>query len=132
MVAGAERAGRLLSVCFQYRTWDEARHVGSGSPPATWATSPWCAPGGAVHNFPTSRARYRASAGGGVLSHWTVHNLDLALWLLGGPEPLTASAFCTQRLARLSPRAAQRLAAGARAGLDAARSIRRSRTWAWA
>ena len=118
MVAGAERAGRLLSVCFQYRTWDEARHVrqrvaagdlGHVSLVRTW--------GGGVHNFPTSRARYhRASAGGGVLSHWTVHNLDLALWLLGGPEPLTASAFCTQRLARLSPGAGQRLAAGAAPG----------------
>ena len=117
MVAGAERAGRLLSVCFQYRTWDEARHVrqrvaagdlGHVSLVRTW--------GGAVHNFPTSRARYhRASAGGGVLSHWTVHNLDLALWLLGGPEPLTASAFCTQRLGPLAG-AAQRLAAGAAPG----------------
>jgi predicted dehydrogenase len=33
-----------------------------------------------------------AVAGGGVLTHWTIHNLDLALWLLGEPEPLTASA----------------------------------------
>ena len=36
---------------------------------------------------------------GGVLTHWTIHNLDLALWLLGNPEPLTASAFRHQRLA---------------------------------
>jgi predicted dehydrogenase len=36
-----------------------------------------------------------------VLAHWTIHNLDLALWLLGNPEPLTASAFCYQRLAHV-------------------------------
>jgi predicted dehydrogenase len=118
MVAGAERAGRLLSICFQYRTWDEARHVrqrvAAGDLGHVSAVHTW---GGAAHGFPTSRARYhRASAGGGVLSHWTVHNLDLALWLLGGPEPLTASAFCTQRLARLSPGAVQRLAGAAPPG----------------
>src|SRR5438552_2963620 len=27
MVADAERAGRLLSICFEYRYWDEARHI---------------------------------------------------------------------------------------------------------
>ena len=34
-----------------------------------------------------------------MLAHWTIHNIDLALWLLGHPEPVTASAFCHQRLA---------------------------------
>src|SRR5262249_3865604 len=27
MVRAAERAGRLLSICFQYRYWDEATHL---------------------------------------------------------------------------------------------------------
>ena len=77
---------------------------GSGSPPATWATSPPCAPGRRGAQLPHQPGPVPpAGAGGGVLSHWTVHNLDLALWLLGGPEPLTASAFCAQRLTRLSP-----------------------------
>jgi predicted dehydrogenase len=45
------------------------------------------------------------SSGGGVLTHWTIHNLDLALWLLGNPEPLTASAFGYQRVGKLPPAA---------------------------
>jgi predicted dehydrogenase len=39
------------------------------------------------------------------LAHWTIHNLDLALWLVGHPDPLTASAFGYQRLAHLPPAA---------------------------
>src|SRR5207248_9773873 len=39
-----------------------------------------------------------ATAGGGVLAHWTIHSLDLALWLLGSPEPTTASAVAHQHV----------------------------------
>jgi predicted dehydrogenase len=103
MVAAAERAGRLLSICFEYRTWDEARYLrrrlDAGDLGRILAVRTW---GGAVDSFPASPGFHRwASAGGGVLTHWTIHNLDLALWLLGNPEPLTASAVCHQRLARL-------------------------------
>jgi len=38
------------------------------------------------------------ASGCGVLAHWAIHNLDLVLWLLGNPEPLTASAHCHQRV----------------------------------
>jgi predicted dehydrogenase len=41
------------------------------------------------------------SGGGGVLNHATIHNLDLALWLLGYPAALTVSAVGWQRLSRL-------------------------------
>lgn len=102
MVQAAERAGCLLSVCFEYRYWDESvylyNRIAAGDLGPVHAVRTW---GGSVYGFPTIASFHRrASAGRGVLDHWTIHNLDLALWLLGNPEPLTASAFCHQRLAR--------------------------------
>ena len=103
MVAAAERAGRLLSICFQYRYWDEATYVrariAAGDLGHVHSVRTW---GGRVNGFPVDESHHRvASAGGGVLTHWTIHNIDLALWLLGSPEPLTATAFCSQRSARV-------------------------------
>ena len=100
MVMAAEEAGRLLSVCFQYRHWDEAgwlkRRIADGDLGHVYAVRTW---GGSVHGFATNPDYHRLTrAGGGVLAHWTIHNLDLALWLLGHPDPVTASAFCHQRL----------------------------------
>lgn len=94
MVAAAERADRLLSICFEYRYWDEARYlrrrIAGGDLGHVYAVRTW---GGESRGYPTDAGRYRrAIAGGGVLTHWTIHNVDLALWLLGNPEPLTASA----------------------------------------
>ncbi len=105
MVAAAERADRLLSICFEYRYWEEARFVreriAGGDFGHVFAVRTW---GGGVHELsPDPVRRLRAQTGGGVLTHWTIHNLDLALWLLGNPEPLTASAFGYQRLAHLPP-----------------------------
>jgi len=97
MLAGAERADRLLSICLQYRHWEESiylrERIANGDFGSIHFVRTW---GGEPHNFAIHR---RHLPGGGVLSHWTIHNLDLALWLLGHPEPLTASAFCHQRLA---------------------------------
>lgn len=103
MLAAAERTGRLLSICFEYRYWDESvylrRRIAAGDLGHVHSVRTW---GGAVHGFPASANFHRrAIAGGGVLTHWTIHNLDLALWLLGNPEPLAASAFCYQRLAHV-------------------------------
>jgi predicted dehydrogenase len=103
MVAAAQRAGRNLSICFEYRYWDEAvylrRRIAAGDLGHVYAVRTW---GGAPRGYPDDPARYQlAAAGGGVLTHWTIHNLDLALWLLGGSEPLTASAFDYQRLHRV-------------------------------
>jgi predicted dehydrogenase len=106
MVEAAERAGRLLSICFEYRYWDEARHVrelvAGGALGHVHHVRTW---GGASRAFPASPNFHRPeTAGGGVLTHWTIHNLDLALWLLAGtgpgggdPEPQTASAFGRER-----------------------------------
>ena len=106
MVTASEEAGRLLGVCFQYRHWDESvwlkERVAGGDLGHVHSIRTW---GGGVHGFATNPDYHRmARAGGGILAHWTIHNLDLALWLLDHPEPVTASAFCHQRL-RTSPEA---------------------------
>ena len=96
MVQAAARADRLLSICFQYRHWDESiylrKRIADGDIGHVHAVRTW---GGGMYDFPVHRLNAGA---GGVLAHWTIHNLDLVLWLLGNPEPLTASAFCHQRL----------------------------------
>jgi predicted dehydrogenase len=99
MVEAAARASRLLSICFEYRYWDEARfgreRIAAGALGHVFAVRTW---GGAPRGMPADPVRNDpAVAGGGVLTHWTIHNLDLALWLLGEPEPLTASASCYRR-----------------------------------
>ncbi len=99
MIHAAETNNRLLSICFQYRTWDESRYlrdrIADGVLGHVHAVRTW---GGCARGLPAMAHRSRGSCGGGVLAHWTIHNLDLVLWLLGNPEPLTASAFCHQRV----------------------------------
>ena len=132
MVAGAERAGRLLSVCFQYRTWDEARHVrqrvaagdlGHVSLVRTWGRGAQL-PHQPGQVPPRQRRRGRAQP------------LDGAQPRPRAVAPGRARASDGQRLLHPAPGAplAQGGAApgAGAAGLDAARSIRRSRTWAWA
>ena len=100
MVHAAEANNRLLSICFEYRTWDESQYlrdrIADGVLGRVHAVRTW---GGSAYGLPARAHRSRGANGGGVLAHWTIHNLDLALWLLGNPEPLTASAFCHQRVA---------------------------------
>src|SRR5258708_1647560 len=108
MVAAATKADRLLSICFEYRYWDEATYlrdrIAAGDFGHVHFIRTW---GGGVHQLVADEARrHRATSGGGVLTHWTIHNIDLALWLLGNPEPLTASAFGCRRAGRLPAAAA--------------------------
>ena len=97
MLAAADRADRLLSICLQYRHWEESGYlrerIANGDFGSVHFVRTW---GGGVYDFAFHR---RQLPGRGALSHWTIHNLDLALWLLGNPEPLNVSAFCHQRLA---------------------------------
>ena len=99
MVHAAETNNRLLSICFEYRTWDESRYlrdrIADGVLGRVHAVRTW---GGSAYGLPGRAHQSRGANGGGVLAHWTIHNLDLVLWLLGNPEPLTASAFCHQRV----------------------------------
>ena len=104
MVRAAETNNRLLSICFEYRTWDESRYlkkrIAEGVLGHVHAVRTW---GGCAHGLPKFAYSPRGLCGGGVLAHWTIHNIDLALWLLGNPEPLTASAFCHQRASVCPP-----------------------------
>jgi predicted dehydrogenase len=105
MVDAARNADRLLSICFEYRYWEEAglvrERIANGEFGHVHFIRTW---GGGVHQLvlDPSRRQWQTS-GGGVLTHWTIHNLDLALWLLGNPEPQTASAFGYQRVGKLPP-----------------------------
>ena len=105
MVRASEKNDRLLSICFEYRYWEEARYlkdrIAEGELGHVHAVRTW---GGSAYGMPHRAHRSRGSGGGGVLSHWTIHNLDLVLWLLGNPEPLTASTYCHQRV-RAHPQA---------------------------
>ena len=96
MVDAAERADRRLSICFQYRHWDESsylrKRIAAGDLGHVHAVRAWA---GDSYAFPYHRRRLPHR---GVLSHWIIHNLDLALSLLGYPKVLSASAFCHQRL----------------------------------
>lgn len=105
MVAAAERAGRLLGICFQYRTWDASGYlrgrIRNGDLGHVHAVRTW---GGETYGFGAAPDRYRReSAGGGIIAHWTVHNIDLVSWLLGHPEPLTATSFHHQRMKHYPP-----------------------------
>ena len=100
MVRAAARADRLLSICFQYRDWDESaflrERIVDGDLGHIHSVRTW---GGETHGFRPVPWRYKvATAAGGIIAHWTVHNIDLVLWLLGHPEPLTATTFAHQRM----------------------------------
>ncbi len=99
MVQAAEHNDRLLSICFEYRYWEEARYlkdrIARGDLGHVHAVRTW---GGSAHGLPGVVHRSKTPYGSGVLAHWTIHNLDLALWVLGNPEPVTASAFSHQRV----------------------------------
>jgi predicted dehydrogenase len=71
------------------------RRIAAGELGHVFSVRTW---GGSVRGAPEDPARYRRDvAAGGVLAHWTIHNIDLALWLLGEPEPQTATAVCHRR-----------------------------------
>lgn len=100
MVDAATRAGRLLSICFQYRSLPEVRYLrdrlASGDFGAILSIRTW---GTDVRGLPVNRPWPRG--GGGALNHFTSHNLDLVLWLLGFPAVVSASAVGWQRLPRI-------------------------------
>jgi predicted dehydrogenase len=100
MVAAAEEAGRLLSICFQSRCLPAARYLrdvlASGELGAVLSVRTW---GTDVRGLPVNRTW--PPGGGGALSHFTSHNIDLALWLLGFPPVVSVSAMGWQRLPRI-------------------------------
>ncbi|MDE2889333.1 MAG: Gfo/Idh/MocA family oxidoreductase, partial [Gemmatimonadota bacterium] len=80
MVHAAKTNNRLLSICLEYRTWDEARYlrdrIADGVLGHVHAVRTW---GGNAYGLPKRAHQSHGLNGGGVLAHWTIHNLDLAL-----------------------------------------------------
>lgn len=103
MVEAAARAGRQLSICFQTRMSPEVRwvrdRIAAGAFGHVHAIRTW---GGGPRGLPFGAQRHRLDTNGrGSLQHFTIHNLDIALWLLPDARPVSTSAFCYQRLQHL-------------------------------
>ncbi len=93
MLAAARRAQRTLSVGFNMRYMDAAlavrEFIAAGS-----LGQPVCARGFMLaDDVPWWGKHYvRRLSGGGALAATAVHMLDLVMWLVGNPTPLTATA----------------------------------------
>jgi predicted dehydrogenase len=103
MVAAAGRCGRRISLSLQNRFHPEVRalrkFLAEGRLGRVYHTRIWH---GHVMDIPGTPTMYRRSlAGGGVLFHTTVHLLDAALWVLGNPRPVRASAASYRKLPRM-------------------------------
>lgn len=95
MVAAAEKSGRILMTCFDKRFRGDSlwlkRYVESGALGTIYyAKAYWMRRAGIPR--PGSWFVSKEQAGGGPLIDLGVHMLDLALHLLGEPQPLTVSA----------------------------------------
>jgi predicted dehydrogenase len=103
MVAAARTAGRFLSMGLQSRHTASGRILrellAGGTLGKVYFTRIWC---GHTMNIPGwGHFHRRELAGGGVVMGTTVHYLDLALWVLGSPEPVSVTAFTHQRLRQM-------------------------------
>jgi len=94
MVDAAHEAGRHLMVCFNYRFRDDARWLkglqeGGRLGEVYYARAGWlrCAGIPGAGSWFTSKGL----AGGGPLIDLGVHVLDLTLWLMGYPQPVSVS-----------------------------------------
>jgi predicted dehydrogenase len=101
MVAAARRAGRFLTFGLNMRSMPSAQwvkwRIEEGAIGRPFYTRAWTL----ANDIPWWGKHYvKAISGGGVLASTAVHILDLSLWLLGQPQPVTASAS----LARTFPR----------------------------
>lgn len=103
MQAAAQKAGRLFTMGFQMRMSPVNRALraflaadGLGQ---VYHTRVW---GGHIMGYPWGRYHHRRQMSfGGVLAATTVHPLDAVYWILGAPEPVTASASTFRRLDRM-------------------------------
>jgi len=100
IVAAAKAADKLLTMGLQNRFTPEVRAlrqiVAERRLGHVFHTRLWH--GHEMHIPPTPTMYRRDLAGGGALFHTTVHLLDAALWALGNPRPIRASASSYQRL----------------------------------
>lgn len=101
MIAAAERAGRRLMINFSYRFSSQSqalrRLVDTGVLGHVYnARTVWLR----RHGFPKFGGWFsdRALSGGGPLIDLGVHRIDLALWLMGYPQPVWAMASVHREL----------------------------------
>lgn len=104
MIAAAKQHGRLISMGLQTRYRPEAAYLrqlladrGIGR---IFHTRVWC---GHVMNIPGTGVFHRKDlSAGGVIYATAVHILDAALWMLGSPKPVSASASILQKVSRMA------------------------------
>ncbi len=104
MVSAAESCERTLMVCFNYRFRDDARWLkgmrdNGRMGEIYYARAGWLRNSG-IPGF-GGWFTTRAKSGGGPLIDLGVHILDLTLWLMGHPQPVSVSG---QAFAKFGPR----------------------------
>jgi predicted dehydrogenase len=100
IVEAARQAGRLFTMSLQMRQNRQYRalrdFVAEGRLGRIYHTRVW---GGHVMHYPGGRFHHRREQSlGGVIAATVVHPLDLAIWILGAPEPSAVSASAFRRL----------------------------------
>jgi predicted dehydrogenase len=103
MFAAAERSGKFLSMGLQSRHLETARvlrrRLAEGAIGNVFYKRVWC---GHIMNIPGWGHFHRRSlAGGGVVMATAVHYLDLALWVLGSPRPVSVTGFLHAKAPRM-------------------------------
>jgi len=98
MVATARRRGRWLSVGYNLRFSDAAQFARRFVDEGRLGTPQYARVYALANDIPWWGKHYhRAISGGGVLASTAVHVLDLTLWILGTPRPVTATATMLTR-----------------------------------
>jgi predicted dehydrogenase len=103
MIAARDAAGRELMCAQHYRFSGLGRamkaEIGEGALGPVYHARSWMLRRNAFINSPTFVQK--AVSGGGACIDIGVHVLDLTLWLMGNPRPVTVSGFARTELARL-------------------------------
>jgi predicted dehydrogenase len=103
IIAAAKRTGRLFTMGLQFRqlrTFQALKEfIGAGKLGQVYHTRVWA---GHIMAYPWGRFFHRREYSlGGVVASTTVHLLDLAMWIIGAPEPLTVSASTFRRIDKM-------------------------------
>ena len=103
MKAAAEKSGRLFTMGLQLRQmhmYEAVREfVAGGKLGQVYHARVWA---GHIMEYPYGRFFHRTEYSlGGVLAATAVHFLDLAMWLLGSPQPVAVSASTFRRIDKM-------------------------------
>lgn len=98
MIAAAETAQRVLSVGYNMRFMGSAQFAKKFVSEGKLGIPQYARISVLANDIPWWGRHYvRAISGGGVLASTAVHVLDLLLWVINNPEPLTVSATMLRR-----------------------------------